>query len=88
MSGRKLKLIMVCLNGSKLRGYFSTWHATENLVTMKSVGGLSLNFEVVIPLGWVIFLLGWLVMVFGGRGEGVGGFFSPPVSWKKYQSAM
>lgn len=51
MGGRKLKLILVCLSGSKLKGFFSTWHATENLATMKSVGVLPLNFEVVIPLG-------------------------------------
>lgn len=51
MGGRKLKLILLCRNGSKLNGVFSVWHANENLATMKLMGVLPLNFEVVIPLG-------------------------------------
>jgi len=40
----RVKLILVLLTGSKLRGFFCPWHITENLVTMKSVGVLSLIF--------------------------------------------
>lgn len=61
MGGKKLKLILICLTGSKLKGYFCPWHITENLLTIKSMRVLSLIFEVKISFGGVFWCLGLFV---------------------------